>query len=392
MSELGFLAKYRMRRDGYRPDQIDLAERVLGQRMKQDESLKRIMDAIGLPEDVRNAFPEDAQNMARDAVMPKAPDEMSRAIFGKQSRDAGPMTPFGVRDRNYIEPLDGAPMKGPQDLGANLRQRAIFESAPTEVRNKFVESLLMPKTSDPIKLGKDDRLYSSDASEMLVGPMDESPSDPGSPDVKEFFDEETGRKYKAQWNADTRSWERVGGVEAPPAAGNTSFTADQNKAAGFYKRMEDAGSVIGKLEADPNFGVSGANRLLSDWSPNALRDENYQMYRQAQEDWVTANLRKESGAVIGAEEMEQEISKYFPQVGDGPQTIRQKANSRRNAELSMRQSAGPAYENLMGMAQPVEQTQNAATEDTFDTPPPGSVFLPDGRVQTPDGDILEWRP
>lgn len=36
------------------------------------------------------------------------------------------------------------------------------------------------------------------------------------PQIQTFYDEETGRKYRAQWNPQTQEWERVGGVEAGP--------------------------------------------------------------------------------------------------------------------------------------------------------------------------------
>jgi hypothetical protein len=64
-------------------------------------------------------------------------------------------------------------------------------------------------------------------------------------------------------------------------------------------------------------------------------------------DWISANLRKESGAVIGVEEMVEERKKYFPQPGDEERTIKQKAASRRAAEAAMKVSAGRAYEDMM---------------------------------------------
>jgi hypothetical protein len=57
-------------------------------------------------------------------------------------------------------------------------------------------------------------------------------------------------------------------------------------------------------------------------------------------------LRAESGAVIGTEEMEKEIKKYFPQVDDKPQVIEQKAKSRRSAELAMEVRGGPALKTI----------------------------------------------
>jgi hypothetical protein len=57
---------------------------------------------------------------------------------------------------------------------------------------------------------------------------------------------------------------------------------------------------------------------------------------------VRAKLRKESGAVIGPEEMAAEIQTYFPMPGEGQETIAQKAEARRRAERQMQIGAGSA--------------------------------------------------
>ena len=76
--------------------------------------------------------------------------------------------------------------------------------------------------------------------------------------------------------------------------------------------------------------------------------EESQQYRAAQEDWVRSILRKESGAVIGADEMADEIKTFFPQPGDSAKVIRQKANARkRRVQGLIRESQG-AYEGLFG--------------------------------------------
>ena len=92
------------------------------------------------------------------------------------------------------------------------------------------------------------------------------------------------------------------------------------------------------------------------YEPGGLRDNlaarspvgNYfmsaegQQYRQAQEDWVRAKLRRESGAAIGVTEMADEIRNYFPQPGDGPDVIEQKARARATASEAMVRAAGRA--------------------------------------------------
>ena len=45
-------------------------------------------------------------------------------------------------------------------------------------------------------------------------------------------------------------------------------------------------------------------------------------------------------------EMEKEITKYFPQASDKPETIAQKQRARRDTELAMTVRAGPAYKQI----------------------------------------------
>jgi len=119
-------------------------------------------------------------------------------------------------------------------------------------------------------------------------------------------------------------------------------TVEQSNAGGFYDRMVNANQIIDRLEADGyrpgivDFETAGGKYT------SGLTSEQGQLYRQAQENWVRANLRKESGAVIGPEEMDAEIKNYFPVPGDKPATIAQKAANRRVVTEAMRKAAGPA--------------------------------------------------
>ena len=84
--------------------------------------------------------------------------------------------------------------------------------------------------------------------------------------------------------------------------------------------------IASALKALP-FGIGNA-------AGNTVESSLRQQYSQAQMDWVRAKLRKESGAVIGADEMADEIT-TFPQLGDGDAVIAQKAQARRVSEKAM---------------------------------------------------------
>lgn len=153
-------------------------------------------------------------------------------------------------------------------------------------------------------------------------------------------------------------------------------TEDQGKSAGFAFRMQESTKIFnqpvtgvdGQPIIDPKtnkpitleeaFGRPGRFQAIMRSIPsaglttgvaNVFETSGRQQYRQAQENWVTANLRPESGAVIGAEEMEKEITKYFPQVSDSPETIAQKSRARRDTQLAVKVRAGPAFKQLEKM-------------------------------------------
>ncbi|MBJ7391992.1 MAG: hypothetical protein JHC85_10515, partial [Chthoniobacterales bacterium] len=130
------------------------------------------------------------------------------------------------------------------------------------------------------------------------------------------------------------------------------LTGDEFNAAGFYKLMEDSDSIINGLPAgsQPGAGSSvlGSIPLVGGASSRSVQSPETQKFVQASQAWVRAKLRKESGAAIGKDEMAQEIATYFPQVGDKPDVIAQKAAMRLVATNNMKVSAGRALKGASG--------------------------------------------
>jgi hypothetical protein len=78
--------------------------------------------------------------------------------------------------------------------------------------------------------------------------------------------------------------------------------------------------------------------------------EEQQMYQQAKTNFITAVLRKESGATIQPSEFKTEDEKYFPQAGDTSGVLKQKQKARELAIEAMKIQAGPGSKNI-GAAQ-----------------------------------------
>ena len=210
----------------------------------------------------------------------------------------------------------------------------------------------------------------------------------------------------------------------PPSKDNPTGTAvkipgfdkplneQQGNATNFLGRMRNASEVINQIEGGaytdtkgntrsltpdkvsgaiaPSFveSASGVVPFIGDDLASRARSGNdlRSVYRQAQVDWVTANLRKESGAVIGAEEMDNEVKKYFPQRGDSPEVVRRKAESRSQAELGMSRQAGP------GANMPTVRSNAPKAESAAPLPPnPKASELRKGqRYELPNGDTAVW--
>lgn len=138
-------------------------------------------------------------------------------------------------------------------------------------------------------------------------------------------------------------------------------TEGERNAAGYLMRMQEATKLLDQFEGSgsPSYGSQAAGSIpfVGSMARRAVMTPDQQQYRQAQEDWVRAKLRKESGASIASDEMDREIETYFPMPGDSPQVIAQKRKSRLVANDAFRSSAGRAA----GV-----QTQGSQSESVVD--------------------------
>lgn len=168
------------------------------------------------------------------------------------------------------------------------------------------------------------------------------------------FDPETGsflQGFADMSNVDETGRPRmiIGGEK--PA--ETKPTESNRAASGYLARMQGAEGIISNLESI-GYSPSTASETARGVS-NVTMSPQGQMYDQAKRDWVRAKLRKESGAVIGEEEMISEIATYFPQFGDSQEVIDQKARARRLAEEQMKSSAGMLGKDVETTPMPTKQ-------------------------------------
>ena len=155
------------------------------------------------------------------------------------------------------------------------------------------------------------------------------------------------------FNPKTMQMTPVLGKDGQPLTKSGKPTEGETNAAGFASRMVAAESITSKLAtgAAPKFGeaitsvIPLIGKSIPEIIPQAvggLSPERRQ-YLQAANNFIRANLRKESGAAIGADEWTQEFINYFPQYNDDEQTIKQKAIFRNILTQNMIGSAGKSF-------------------------------------------------
>ncbi|WP_323130850.1 hypothetical protein [Sinorhizobium medicae] len=123
-------------------------------------------------------------------------------------------------------------------------------------------------------------------------------------------------------------------------------TVDEKEAATFADRMNTSGGLIDQFEG-AGLGVWDqavrGNDYIPDFLENWMVSDDFQNFDQARRDFINAQLRRESGAVISVEEFDNANKQYFPQPGDTKEVLEQKRRNRQTVVDGMKRSAGPTY-------------------------------------------------
>lgn len=131
-------------------------------------------------------------------------------------------------------------------------------------------------------------------------------------------------------------------IKSDYAKSKISMTEAEAKAAGFADRMMQSNQIVEKTTpAALNLKEKQLNKIPM--LGNFIVSGDYRSFSQAQRDFINAQLRRESGAVISPAEFDNAERQYFPTPGDDENTLAQKAANRNAAVMAMQRSAGAAY-------------------------------------------------
>jgi hypothetical protein len=153
---------------------------------------------------------------------------------------------------------------------------------------------------------------------------------------------------------------RMPATEVAPVTGTPlrgkgqAMTESQSNATAYGMRMKEANAILDDLskkgvlkgaviEATPLIGGALGQALPSVLGGTSAAQ---QQVNQAKSNFITAVLRKESGAVISDSEFDREDKKYFPQINDSPAVVKQKENARKLAIKAIEVQAGPGAKSI----------------------------------------------
>lgn len=157
----------------------------------------------------------------------------------------------------------------------------------------------------------------------------------------------------------------------PKTGADKALTEGQSKAVLFGSRMEAANRIFDDLaKQGVTTSIPGSRSGLGVGSIiNATSSAAHQQLDQAKRDFINATLRRESGAAIGQSEFDNAEKQYFPQIGDSPAVIAQKARNRSIAVRGMQAEIPAAHRHLVGeVIDGVPSNGGKASESSPKTP------------------------
>jgi hypothetical protein len=223
----------------------------------------------------------------------------------------------------------GAPVA---DVAASIKNPALQKA--------LIEQYYGKDKWNVVKVGEDNGVHIYKQQNQVDGTLRDIPGVSSSPAAGGFVTGPDGKAIPIPPGVDRKEFvKRVTEASADGATGKA--TEAQGKASSFAARMTQAEGVLGGLQ---NQGLNIGSKIAESIpGGNYLQSPEYQRYKQAASAFITAMLRQESGAAINKDEFTRYEKELFPQPGDDPSVVAQKANQRAAAIQQMTRSAGPGY-------------------------------------------------
>lgn len=214
-----------------------------------------------------------------------------------------------------------------------------FDSAPAP-KGPILGPAPIPKTPDPYQVQKDERSAAMEAERLRLS-------------------QESAAREAAKFGREEKKFAATGGVDA---------TESERTAAFLATRVADSVAQLQKYkDSRPSLGVEATRKIGGDVPANYLTEENRQIVETNQLDLLDAALTLGTGAAYTKEQLEGYRKTYFPQLGDGPDTIREKNRKLSVILQAARVKAGAAAPLIDRALQSLDERGGSRIQGAVDT-------------------------
>ena len=277
-----------------------------------------------------------AQAQAQKALVPDY-DEIGKAAFIKAAtQGADSLSPVEKASLLRLDAKEQTIVYNPA-TGAREQKPSLLERAGINLGN-----IAQPQTPMAQPIRQPAAQSTMTKPEQNAAILDVYGDSPAQPVTLSTDGNEWDAEYQKQLAAAAGNPKLQQTIKSDYAKSKMAMNDAESKNAGFADRMLESNLKIEQYKAagmDVGQISKGAIPLIG----NFVVSDDYQSFNQAQRDFINAQLRRESGAVINPDEFKYAAKQYFPQAGDSEQVLLQKKANRDAAVGGMVRSAGPAY-------------------------------------------------
>lgn len=365
------------------------------EQMKQDR-LRSLLDALStgaqfartvsslkneaVARDQAKSQAEGQQKLQQEMLAPQ-PTAPVAAPIQQFQRAAGPTAQDGTGPAPVASGATAQPTFGGTEYGAQQPQRlqaALLQAFPQEAGAQLAQQQFRNPLDDEYKkaqianVGVDNQIA---AARLLE---DKRKNDFGIEMDKARF----------EMDREKLGLEREK-LKLQAAEAGTKLTDVQANALLFGERAAQSSQELEQAIAG-GFDPASMGTTLQRWLPNRLQGDQVQLLEQSKMNFVSAVLRKESGAAISPQEWKMASAQYFPKDGDSQKVLDQKKKNRETAIAGLLRQGGKQGQAIMDQYRSATAATDkgggfkaVGSEAEALALPVGSKFqLPDGRTGT----------
>lgn len=271
----------------------------------------------------REALEQENAGFDTTGAVTGALSSLGAAFQGKDSIAAG----MGALERSKAGRKDALKTFDTDTERGQLENVAMVEDDPESEQSKMADQLAR-------RMG------------YKGGPVTAAKFKTFSPALEKMYDIEQRKLDREESRAERRSLADLARQDRLDARSDKKkeLSAAQAKQRGLYemgkKSEEQFSKASGSSDYDPTSYVEFLDNDQSGWVPNWAKSDKAVEAQSAQNSWIESFLRDASGAAIPHSERASYAQIYFPQKGDSPEAVANKAALRAQKQDSARIAAG----------------------------------------------------